>query len=97
VGVGVCRTVAGWGCSRASGHMPWRPESPPRITPDPALACTVCRHSHRLLRQHLSELGPCAEQSLQELGLYKPDMASEVVTLQVSDRRGAHTQGVVWE
>lgn len=36
----------------------------------------------RLLRQHLSDLGSCADQSLEELGLYKPDMAAEVVTLQ---------------
>jgi hypothetical protein len=36
----------------------------------------------RLLRQHLAELGGCADQSLEQLGLYKPDMSAEVVRLQ---------------
>jgi CBS domain-containing protein len=34
------------------------------------------------LRQHLPELGSCAEQTLEQLGLYKSDMAPEVVHLQ---------------
>lgn len=36
----------------------------------------------RLLRQHLAELGGCADQSLEQLGLYKLDMSAEVVRLQ---------------
>lgn len=44
----------------------------------PCLSLPACR----LLRQHLAELGACADQSLEHLGLYKPDMSGEVVRLQ---------------
>lgn len=36
----------------------------------------------RLLRQHLAELGGCAEQTSEQLGLYKSDMSPEMVRLQ---------------
>lgn len=43
-------------------------------------------HTHRsfcrLLREHLHQLGEVTEQSLEQLGLYKPDHAAEVVRLQ---------------
>lgn len=35
----------------------------------------------RLLRKHIDELGPCASQSLEQLGLYKPDMLGELIKL----------------
>lgn len=44
------------------------------------IMCCVC--VHRLLRQHLDQLGSCTDQTLEQLGLYKPDMASEIVVLQ---------------
>jgi hypothetical protein len=57
-------------CSILSEHIPY-------------LCVSLCVHvPRRLLRQHLPELGEVADQSLEALGLYKPDMASEVVRLQ---------------
>lgn len=52
----------------------------PACLPDPSPPS--CLLPLRLLRQHLPELGSCAEQSLEQLGLYKSDMAPEMVHLQ---------------
>lgn len=55
---------------------------PAQRAPHPALCYSLFACAHRLLRQHLAELGGCADQSLEQLGLYKLDMSAEVVRLQ---------------